>query len=110
MSFQQKDKSLIDITKEKSYAYSIKCKAYYLIYRHEKIVTTKQIQKYIVEWNHNVLCHLGETRNKFTIAQHFYWEGLIKSVRDICSKCHMCQFLKRGKRNYNRIPHKQAET
>ena len=52
--FQQKDKSLIEIAKEKPNDYSIKQfhgvgKMYPLIRRHEKIVIPKQIQKTLVE-------------------------------------------------------------
>ena len=115
MRFQQKDKSLIEIVKEKPNDYSIKHfhgagKKYSLICRHGKIVIPKSIQKTLVEWYHNVLCHPGETRTELTIGQHFYWKGLRKSVHDICSKCHTCQFLKRNKRNYGKLPAKQAET
>ena len=31
-------------------------------------------------------------------------------MHNICSKCHTCQFLKRKKRNYGKLPAKQAET
>ena len=115
MRFQQKDKSLIENAKEKSKDYSIKQfhragKTYSLICRHTKIVIPKQIQKTLVEWHHNVLYHPGETRTKLSIGQNFYWKGLQKSVHDICSKCHKFQFLKRGKRNYSKLPPKQAET
>ena len=66
MRFQQKDKSPIQIVKEKPNDYSIKHfhgegKKYSLIYRHEKIVIPKPIQKTLVEWYHNILCHPGET-------------------------------------------------
>ena len=70
----------------------------------------KQIQKTLVEWYHNVLCHSGETRTKLTIGQQFHRKGLRNSAHDICSKCHRCQFLKRNKRNYHKLPVKQAET
>ena len=112
MRFQQKDKSLIEIAKEKLNGYSIKQfhGKHYLICRHGKIVIPKQIQKTLVEWYHKVLCHPGETRTELTIGQHLYWKGLQKSVYNICSKCHTCQFLKRNIRNYGKLPAKQAET
>ena len=95
MRFQQKDKSLIEIAKEKPKDYSIKQfhgagKKYSLICRRGKIVIPKQLQKTLVEWYHSVLSHPGETRTELTIGQHFYWKGLRKSVHDICSKCHTC--------------------
>ena len=69
----------------------------------------KQIQKTLIEWYHSVLYHPGETRTKLTIGQQFHWKGLQKSVHDICSKCDMCQFLKRNKKNYGKLPAKLAE-
>ena len=68
------------------------------------------MQKTIVEWCHNVPCHQDDTRTKLTIDQHFHWKDLQKSVHDICSKHHTCPFLKRRKRNYNKLPAKKAET
>ena len=46
---------------------------------------------------------------ELSITQHFYWKNLRKTVHEVCSKCHTCQFLKRGKRNYGKLPPKQAE-
>ena len=69
MRFQQKNKSQIEIAKDKHKDYTIKqCngagKKYFLIYRHRKIVIPKQLKKNLVEWYHNILCHPGETRTK----------------------------------------------
>ena len=59
MGLQQKDKSLIEIAKERPNYYSIKqfhgaCKTYSLICRHGKIMIPKRIQKTLAEWYHNV--------------------------------------------------------
>ena len=70
----------------------------------------KQIQKTLAEWYDIILCHPGETRTLLSIGQHFHWKGLQKSVHDIWAKCHMCQFLKCNKRNYNKLPAKRVET
>ena len=70
----------------------------------------KQIQQTLVEWYHIILCQPGETRIKLSIGQLFHWKGLQKSIHDIYSKCHTCQLLKRNKRNYDKLPAKQAET
>ena len=115
MRFQQKDLSLIEIAKEKSNHYSIKQfhgagKTYSLICRHRKIVISKQIQKNLGEWYHNILCHSGKSKTKLAISQHFHWKGLQKSAHNIYSNCHMCQFLKRNKRKDNKLPAKHVET
>ena len=75
-SFQQKDKSLIEIAKEHPNDFSIKRflgagKTYSLICRKVKFMVIKQMQKSLVEWYHNVPCHLGKTRTKF-LANPFY--------------------------------------
>ena len=59
MRFQQKDKSLIVIAKEKPKDYSINQflgagRKYSLICRYGKILIPKQIQKTLVEWYHSV--------------------------------------------------------
>ena len=113
MQYQQKDKHLIKITKEKS-DYSIKTfhgadKKYSLICRNNKIVIPKQLETRVVEWYHHALCHPGETRTELTIAQHFYWKNLRKTVHQVCSKCDACQFLKRNKKQYGKLPPKKAE-
>ena len=43
----------------------------------------KQIQKTVVEWHDNIICHPGETRTKLNIGQPFQGKGLQKSVHDI---------------------------
>ena len=46
-------------------------KVYNLIYREDRIVLPKSLQKKAVEWYHGVLGHPGETRTELTIAQHY---------------------------------------
>ena len=35
----------------------------------------KLLEKQVVEWYHNTLCHPGETRTELSIAQHIYWKN-----------------------------------
>ena len=70
----------------------------------------KDLQEPMVQWYHTYLSHPGTTRTEATISQHFYWKGLRNTVHDICSKCEACQFLKRRKGNYGKLPAKEAET
>ena len=74
------------------------------------VVIPKQLEKLVVEWYHNALCHPGETRTELSISQHFYWKNLRKTVHEICTKCKTCQFLKRNKKQYGKLPPKEAET
>ena len=115
MSHQQKDKKLIKIIKTKPKGYSLKHfsgagKKYSLVCYNDRIVVPETLQKQLVEWYHHTLCHPGETRTELTISQHFYWKNLRKTVHSVCSKCHTCQFLKRGKKQYGKLPAKEAES
>ena len=114
MRSQQKDTTLIKTAKADN-NYSLKHfhgadKKYSLICRNNKIVIPEELQVPMVQWYHQYLCHPGETRTELSIAQHFYWKGLRKTVHDVCSKCQSCQFLKRRKGNYGKLPAKEAET
>ena len=113
MRNQQKDKELIKIAQNNK-DYSIQNfhgadKKYSLICKNRKIVIPKQLEKQVVEWYHNALCHPGETRTELSISQHFYWKNLRKTVHEICTKCKTCQFLKRNKKQYGKLPPKEAE-
>ena len=70
----------------------------------------KLLEKYVVEWYHNALCQIGETCTELSIAQHFYWKNLCKTVHEVCSKCKACQFLKRNIKQYRKLPLKEAES
>lgn len=69
----------------------------------------KVIQKRIVQWYHDILCHPGTTRTEETIKQHFYWKNLRNDVHNICSTCKICQFNKNQRKKYGHLPEKQAE-
>ena len=94
MQYQQKDKELIKIAQTNK-DYSIQNfhradKKYSLICKNRKIVIPKQLEKQVMEWYHNVLCHRGETRIELNISQYFYWKNLRKTVHENCTKCKTC--------------------
>ena len=80
-----------------------------LICHNEKIVLPKPLQRWTVEWYHQILCHPGELRTEETIRQHFWWKTLRADVRDIVSKCPTCQKTKWSYKKYGKLPEKQAE-
>ena len=43
-----------------------------LVFKDDRIVIPKQLQKCVVRWYHDTLMHPGQTRTEATIAQHFY--------------------------------------
>ena len=68
MQYQQNNKPLIETTKLKK-DYSIKFfhgadKKDSLICTTHKIVIPKLLEKQVVEWYHNALCHSGETHTE----------------------------------------------
>ena len=71
---------------------------------------SKQSEKQVVEWNQNALCPHGEIYTKLSIFQHFYWEHLCKIVHEISTKYKMCQYMKRNKKQYGKLPPKEVET
>ena len=81
-----------------------------LITYKDKICVPKTLQKCMIQWYHEMLCHPGSTCTETTIAQHFYWKNLQKTVRDVCSKCDLCQRTKRIHNiNYGKLSPKKAE-
>ena len=111
---QQTDKQLLQKARTHS-DYSLRSfrgggKIRQLICKKDKIVVPEELQKRMVQWYHEYLCHPGETRTELTINQHFTWTGLRKTVHEICSKCDQCQRTKRTKKKYGKLPEKVAET
>ena len=111
---QGKDKSLITKAR-KSSSYSIHSfrgggKERKLIVKNGRIVVPTKLQKRMIQWYHEILCHPGETRTEATIAQHFTWPKLREQVRKACSSCHICQLTKRTKKKYGHLPEKEAES
>ena len=80
-----------------------------LICRNEKIVIPETLQRRVVTWYHNILCHSGETRTEQTLKQQFWWPNLRNDVHDVCSKCDICQRTKCTTQKYGHLPPKEAE-
>ena len=80
-----------------------------LICRNEKIVIPKTLQRRVVTWYHDILCHSGETRAEQTLRQQFWWPNLRDDVHDVCSKCDTCQRTKRTTQKYGHLPPNEAE-
>ena len=80
-----------------------------LICYNDKIVIPTTLQKRVVEWYHETLCHPGETRTEQTLRQHQWWPNLRNNVHDTCTKCHICQKTKRSSKKYGLLPPKEAE-
>ena len=118
MQEQIKDKELLKRAKSAPQAYSIDSFSKdsqtnrQLITYQGKICVPKSLQQRLVQWYHEMLVHPGETRTHETVAQHFYWPNMRKTVQKVCKHCDICQRTKkRTAKNskFGELPPKQAE-
>jgi Integrase zinc binding domain len=102
MSEQKQDKDLLEKLKNpqnsnttlKIKTYRGGGKSYSLITLYNKILFPSTLQLRTVHWYHTQLCHPGEKHMEETIRQHFTWKNLREHVKEVCQKCHTCQFAK----------------
>ena len=111
--YQRKDKALLSKLENPSYTlhpfhggdkHPVK-----LICRNEKIVVPAGLQKQVVCWYHDVLCHPGMNCTEETIRQHFTFNKLKEKVQQHCEQCVTCQMTKRDIKKYGHLPEKKAE-
>ena len=84
-------------------------KSYELVMREKRIVLPAKLGKKATEWYHGLLMHPGETRTELTMAQHYYWRDMRKTVKRVCSRCLACQLNKPKKAKKGKVPPKVAE-
>ncbi len=111
---QQRDDALKDYIDKHSAAYRTEKyihgdKNYDLFTKDGKIVVPKTLQKKAVQFYHALLMHPGETRTELTIAQHFTWKGMRKTVQSVCKNCSSCQLSKPRLQKLGKLPPKSAE-
>lgn len=75
-----------------------------LITYNDKIYVPKTLEKRMVQWYHEMLCHPGAARTEETIAHHFHWPKMRDTVRQICCTCDQCQRTKRHVKNTGNSP------
>lgn len=80
-----------------------------MICQNGKIYIPKTLQKRIVQWYHEQLCHPGENRTELTIRQHFTWTNMKETIDEVCGKCRVCQLCKKDTKKYGLLPEKEAE-
>ena len=54
-----------------------------------------KLQKYVVRWYHEVLCHPGMNRTVESTRQHFIFKNLREEMQKQCGTCKTCQLTKR---------------
>ena len=84
MKYQQKDNKLLQKSKnDKAYSlcsFTTAGRTCTLIVKDDKNVIPLALQEPAVHWYHKQLCHLGQTRTKLTVCQHFIWDRLSTTV------------------------------
>ena len=74
----------------------------------DKIYNPAALQQQVLRWYHEMLCHPGINRMKYTIAQHLTWPTLNKNVEEYVQSCHNCQVAKSHRGNYGKLPSREA--
>ena len=112
---QRLDTVLLSKLKNNNAGYSSKAfcgggKERTLITRNDKIVVPKTLQKRVITWYHDTLCHPGVNRTEETIKQHLWWPNMRDEITDYVSRCPTCQKNKKQKKKYGQLPEKVAES
>ena len=63
----------------------------------------KQLERQVIDWYHNKLCHPGETRTKLSFSWYFYWKKMCKIAHKIWTKCKAYQFMNRNKKEHGKL-------
>jgi len=93
---QKRDPALLAKVKKNSTGYSAKAfcgggKERMLICRNDKIIVPKSLQKRVITWYHNTLCHPGINCTEETISQHLWWPNMRDEITDYVSRCPTCK-------------------
>jgi hypothetical protein len=75
-----------------------------------KIFIPTAIRQKGIAWYHAYLCHPGTKRIKATIRGTMTWPSLTRNVQTYCKTCKLCQFNKKTRKQYGKLPAKHAET
>ena len=72
------------------------------ICKNDRIVVPTILKKYVVNWYHKYLLHMGEDFTGANISHNYYWPNLRYEIRthiEVCKTCHKNkkQNLKCGK-------------
>jgi hypothetical protein len=74
-----------------------------------KIFIPKVIRNPVIDWYHKYLFHAGATRTKETIRKTMTCPRLTRNVQSHCKTCNLCQFNKKTRQQYGKLPVKMAE-
>jgi hypothetical protein len=107
---QEKDKCLIKELKKSDHKYELtKIERTAVLTLNGKIFIPAAIRNSVIGWYHELLCHPGATRTKATIRSTMMWPGSTRNVQSFCKTCKLCQFNKKIRKQYGKLPVKVAE-
>jgi hypothetical protein len=112
--YQNKDSSLLKLQRaNKTFHVKSFCgggKEYQLLCRNDKIVIPKALQKRVITWYHETLCHPGINRTEETIGQYLWWPNMREHITEFVTHCPTCQKNKKQRKKYGHLPEKEAES
>ena len=75
-----------------------------LVYFNNKIFIPTDLARSILGWYHHILNHAGEEKIYRTYSQHFHTVKVRELIKDICSRCELCQKNKVSTVKYGLLP------
>jgi hypothetical protein len=107
---QNKVKSLMKELQKRDHKYELtKIERTAVLTLSGKIFIPTVIRNPVIDWYHQYLCHPGATRTEATIRDTMTWPGLTRNVQTHCKTCKLCQFNKKTRKQYGKLPVKTAE-
>jgi hypothetical protein len=107
---QNKEKSLMKELMKSDHKYELtKIEPTAVLTLNGKIFITTAIRNPVIDWYHQYLCHPEATRTEATIRNTMTWPGLTRNVQSHCKTCKLCQFNKKTRKQYGKLPVKMAE-
>jgi hypothetical protein len=107
---QDKDKSLMKELTKSDHKYELtKIEHTAVLTLSGKIFLPTVIRNPVIDWYHRYHCHPGAMRTEATIRNTMTWSGLTQNVQFHCKTCKLCQFNKKTRKQYGRLPLRTAE-
>jgi hypothetical protein len=102
---QDKDKSLKKELTKSDHKYELtKIERTRVVTIESKIFIPKAIQQKVIDWYHAYLCRPGTTRTEATIRGTVMWPGLTRNLQSYYKTCKLCQFNKKNRKQYGKLP------
>ncbi|GFH58269.1 hypothetical protein CTEN210_14745 [Chaetoceros tenuissimus] len=103
---QQQDMQLAQLRQRSPADYSLRQMnpQVQLVMYKDRIFVPTQYSVRILRWYHNALNHCGEEKLKKTFNENFFSPRATETIKEICSKCEICQVNKTASVQYGHLP------